>query len=683
MYKKIVIAFIFIIISFQIIGNDNKLYQKALNLFYTKNYKESKQLLSNINDHPYKNYLMHSIDIHAPKLNIKSEPLNAINPSLDLYKQFFIYNYYLQKKQYEQSKPLFENIYSKPKSSYIVQKTMLQKAKYLVKTENFNEASNLLKKIRIYPVIDEIEAEIQKLNIEISIQQRRQKKSIIQYGKFIQKFKYYDQNEKILIRINNTFRNHIALYDCLTTIDDRLNYLYTLFELNYLKDAKEEAHKIIKTYPTHKKIYKAYFLLGMINFIQFRFDDAIDNYEHTLTSRPPKNLRTIIQYYKAKSYKNMFQFQLAEPIYKQILSSTTKDTTILSRCYYDLVGIYEKKGPTKEYNNITKKFKSKVKKHRYINQLNWEKKWIQSEEAPKVNLSKNIIQSITSPELFKQLEKRYNNLYPNSNFQKTSKRLPLQYDINKQLSDGLKPKSLKIPNLYKELGNLGLAKIAIEKINHQLHIKHKKSQNLIYAKASLYNQQEKYHKTQELLKPIIESSLLNEKTIPSEFIYLLYPIVYKELIMKYAEKFELDPCLLLAIIKETSKFNPNFETINQTYGLFGINEDIAFESINHLGEYWKQKESLINVEKNIRYASYYISKLFEKYQNNLYIILLSLHKGTAVANNFTAKEKFQTYHSTMTNIPYPDSRSYITNVLNNLLSYKILYNDQLNPVNSP
>ena len=50
----------------------------------------------------------------------------------------------------------------------------------------------------------------------------------------------------------------------------------------------------------------------------------------------------------------------------------------------------------------------------------------------------------------------------------------------------------------------------------------------------------------------------------------VYPYKYSELVNKYSYKYDVDPYLVLAVIKTESKFNPNAESIRGAKGLMQI-----------------------------------------------------------------------------------------------------------------
>ena len=65
--------------------------------------------------------------------------------------------------------------------------------------------------------------------------------------------------------------------------------------------------------------------------------------------------------------------------------------------------------------------------------------------------------------------------------------------------------------------------------------------------------------------------IMNIKSIVKYF----FPLKYEEYIVKYSEKYNLDPYLVAAVIKTESNFNERAESNKDAYGLMQIIPDTA------------------------------------------------------------------------------------------------------------
>ena len=55
----------------------------------------------------------------------------------------------------------------------------------------------------------------------------------------------------------------------------------------------------------------------------------------------------------------------------------------------------------------------------------------------------------------------------------------------------------------------------------------------------------------------------------------MYPYEYRELVQKYAEKYNIDPLLVAAVIREESRFDPQAVSSAEAIGLMQIKYDTA------------------------------------------------------------------------------------------------------------
>jgi soluble lytic murein transglycosylase len=103
------------------------------------------------------------------------------------------------------------------------------------------------------------------------------------------------------------------------------------------------------------------------------------------------------------------------------------------------------------------------------------------------------------------------------------------------------------------------------------------------------------------------------ETEPRWYERLRYPLRYEQMVVGHAENYHLDPQLVAAVIYQESKFDADAVSEAGAVGLMqllpGTGQGIADRTG---GNEWKP-DDLLNPELNIRYGSWYLRHLLDKY----------------------------------------------------------------------
>lgn len=112
---------------------------------------------------------------------------------------------------------------------------------------------------------------------------------------------------------------------------------------------------------------------------------------------------------------------------------------------------------------------------------------------------------------------------------------------------------------------------------------------------------------------------------------ILYPLDYKDLIKKYSEERDLRPNLVCAIIYTESRFNPRSTSGVGATGLMqimpGTGQSIADEMGQPMGD-------LYDPDVSIRYGTWYIKGLLDKYNGDVDLALAAYNAGVSRADRY-------------------------------------------------
>lgn len=153
---------------------------------------------------------------------------------------------------------------------------------------------------------------------------------------------------------------------------------------------------------------------------------------------------------------------------------------------------------------------------------------------------------------------------------------------------------------------------------------------------------------------------------------IFYPYFYKQTVEKYALVYQTDPLFVIAVIREESHFYPKSSSHKGAIGLMQLMPDTAKEISIWLDEDY----DTINLQKpedNIRYGTWYLSALNKEFKGNSILILAAYNAGSGRVNSWL-KESSKTFNTyKIEDIPFTETREYVTKVLNSYEKYKELY----------
>jgi len=196
--------------------------------------------------------------------------------------------------------------------------------------------------------------------------------------------------------------------------------------------------------------------------------------------------------------------------------------------------------------------------------------------------------------------------------------------------------------------------------------------SILFKLSDTYKENEDYYNSLYFAEIIF--SYLAEKQkweeIPFELWEKLYPDHYRYLVEGYAQKYEIDPLVVLAIIREESRFNPWNESVVGARGLMQImlstGEWIA-EKINLINY---NDEMLFSPEVNIDLGCWYIQYLNERFSDDLILALSGYNAGPGTTSRWLEKYNISDPDNFIENIPYDETRGYIKKVLKSYLMYE-------------
>ena len=154
------------------------------------------------------------------------------------------------------------------------------------------------------------------------------------------------------------------------------------------------------------------------------------------------------------------------------------------------------------------------------------------------------------------------------------------------------------------------------------------------------------------------------------------PLRHDDIIRQQAADKGLDPALIAAVIYEESRFRDQTSHAGAR-GLMQITPDTADFIAKHSGGYRFKQSDLATPQINIAYGSYYLRYLIDRYGGNDELAIAAYNAGHGNGDGWVAKAGGPDAFDTTADIPFPETRAYVKNVLERRGEYRDNYADDL------
>lgn len=152
----------------------------------------------------------------------------------------------------------------------------------------------------------------------------------------------------------------------------------------------------------------------------------------------------------------------------------------------------------------------------------------------------------------------------------------------------------------------------------------------------------------------------------------LFPFKHKEIITEYSERYNIDPYMVLAVIKAESKFNPGAESHKGAVGLMQITGDTAQWIAEQMGLNDYSQEKLYEEEYNIKMGCWYLNNLREEF-GNMDTVIAAYNAGRGRVNQWLNDSQYSKDGKTLEYIPFKETKKYVDRVNTYYKIYKAIY----------
>lgn len=157
--------------------------------------------------------------------------------------------------------------------------------------------------------------------------------------------------------------------------------------------------------------------------------------------------------------------------------------------------------------------------------------------------------------------------------------------------------------------------------------------------------------------------------------YGLFPLPYIESVIKSSQERQLNPCLVMGLIRQESRFE---RKIRSSAGALGLMQVMPATGKWVADKIQIKDYNLTNPSDNISLGTWYLAHTHDEYNNNTLLAVASYNAGPGNVASWISKYGFSDADGFIEKIPFAETKGYVESVLENYWNYLRLYNPEIN-----
>jgi soluble lytic murein transglycosylase-like protein len=163
-----------------------------------------------------------------------------------------------------------------------------------------------------------------------------------------------------------------------------------------------------------------------------------------------------------------------------------------------------------------------------------------------------------------------------------------------------------------------------------------------------------------------------QNAVPWRFVQMYYPLRFEEEIREGARKNDLDPYLVMALIRQESAFNPNARSHVGATGLMQIMPATGKELGTRIyGRF--QQARLADPEVNVALGTHYLARVIRLFDGNVELALAGYNGGPYRILRWRKEQRGKPLDEFIEGIPLAESRGYVKRITLIRSTYEELY----------
>lgn len=167
------------------------------------------------------------------------------------------------------------------------------------------------------------------------------------------------------------------------------------------------------------------------------------------------------------------------------------------------------------------------------------------------------------------------------------------------------------------------------------------------------------------------------EAIPREQLAMLYPAPYRNQLLANAAKYGVDPRLLLAIMRQESRFQPDAKSYAAARGLMQFISTTSKRVADELGRENFRQDDLYDPATSILFGYHYLAGLFKIFPNQPEAVAASYNGGDTNMKRWLTRSRSSLAERYVPEIAYSQSKDYVYKVMANYRMYQHIYDEEL------
>lgn len=158
-----------------------------------------------------------------------------------------------------------------------------------------------------------------------------------------------------------------------------------------------------------------------------------------------------------------------------------------------------------------------------------------------------------------------------------------------------------------------------------------------------------------------------------KWITLFYPQPHQTIVVNAAQRYDVDPYLIFSIIRAESGFRTTARSPVGARGLMQIMPDTAEWIARQRGIKNFDAADLHDPQTNIEFGCWYLASLNKEFAGRLPMMVAAYNAGSGRVREWAISGQWDGSDQHLEDIPYPETRQYVKNVLQNYQAYQAIY----------
>ena len=158
---------------------------------------------------------------------------------------------------------------------------------------------------------------------------------------------------------------------------------------------------------------------------------------------------------------------------------------------------------------------------------------------------------------------------------------------------------------------------------------------------------------------------------------ILFPVKYADEIIKYSEKYDLEPGFVCAVINTESRFQTNAESHKGARGLMQLMPSTIDWAVENMGIKNFSYATIENPDVNIDIGCWVLNYLSGEFDGNLELVAAAYNAGIGNVNKWLGDTRYSSDGEYLDYIPYEETANYVKKVMSYEKVYKIILRTDL------